>query len=636
MMAHGAGRTVRPRPGRTPLTAVAAALCLLVSAPAAQAPPPVEYRLSFPASQHRWLAVDVRFPDVGEAPLHVRMSSASPGRYARHEFAKNLIEMAFTGADGVRAEVARRGPAHWEVAGHGGEVQVRYRLFGDRVDGTYLAVDATHAHMNAPATLLWAEGLEDRAARLTLARPPGAAWTVATQLFPTADPLTYTAPNLAYLLDSPIEFSDLVLRTFTVSDPADPGHRPTFRVAVHHAGGEAGLAAYVAAVESIVRETAPIFGEFPRFETGTYTFIADYLPAAGGDAMEHRNSTVLTANASLDSPGGRTRLLGSAAHEFVHAWNVERIRPRSLEPFDFTAANVSGELWLAEGFTNYYGALILQRAGLVGLTATLERFTRAIDTVTNRPGRQLRSVVEMSRMAPFTDAATAIDPTNFENTFISYYVWGEAIALGLDLALRERTGGRVTLDGYMRALWEQFGRSESAAPGVVGQPYTPSDAEAVLGRVAGDAAFASEFFARYIDGREVVDYARLLRQAGIVMRPAAPGRASLGALPLGGMRVVRSTAYGSPLHAAGLDRDDAIVSFDGRRVTSVSDLRRLVGSKRPGDRVRLGFRRLGRDLETTVTLAADDRIEIAAAEATGTSPSLAQQAFRQAWLGSRQ
>ena len=636
MIARGAGRTVRPRPGRTSLAAVAAALCLLVSAPAAQAPPPVEYRLSFPAPQHRWLAVDVRFPDVGEAPLHVRMSSASPGRYARHEFAKNLIEIAFTGADGVRAEVARRGPAHWEVAGHRGEVRVRYRLFGDRVDGTYLAVDATHAHMNAPATLLWAEGLEDRAARLTLARPPGAAWTAATQLFPTADPLTYTAPNLAYLLDSPIEFSDLVLRTFTVPDPADPGHRPTFRVAVHHAGGEAGLAAYVAAVESIVRETAPIFGEFPRFETGTYTFIADYLPAAGGDAMEHRNSTVLTANASLDSPGGRTRLLGSAAHEFVHAWNVERIRPRSLEPFDFTAANVSGELWLAEGFTNYYGALILQRAGLVGLAATLERFTRVIDTVTNRPGRQLRSVVEMSRMAPFTDAATAIDPTNFENTFISYYVWGEAIALGLDLALRERTGGRVTLDDYMRALWERFGRSEEAAPGMVGQPYTPSDAQAVLGRVAGDAAFASEFFARYIDGREVVDYARLLRQAGIVMRPAAPGRASLGALPLGGLRVVRSTAYGSPLHAAGLDRDDAIVSFDGRRVTSVSDLRRLVGSKRPGDRVRLGFRRLGRDLETTVTLAADDRIEIAAAEATGTSPSLAQQAFRQAWLGSRQ
>ena len=637
MIARGGGGTIRSRPRGALPAAVAAALCLCISAPRGQAPPPVEYRLSFPAPQHRWLAVDVRFPDAGEAPLHVRMSSASPGRYARHEFAKNLIEIAFTGADGDAVQVTRRGPAHWEVAGHGGEVRVRYRLFGDRVDGTYLAVDATHAHMNAPATLVWAEGMEDRPARVTLARPSGTSWTVATQLFPTGDPRTFTAPNLAYLLDSPIEFSDLALRTFTVPDPADPAYRPTFRIAVHQVGGEAGLEEYVSAVERIVRETAPIFGEFPRFETGAYTFIADYLPTASGDAMEHRNSTVLTAGASLDRPAVRTRLLGSVAHEFVHAWNVERIRPRSLEPFDFTRANVSGELWLAEGLTNYYGALILQRAGLVGLAATLDRFARVVNAVSNGPGRQLRSVVEMSRMAPFTDAATAIDPTNFDNTFISYYVWGEAIGLGLDLALRERTGGRVTLDGYMRALWERFGRPGGDAPGVVGRPYTPADAEAVLGHVAGDAAFAREFFARYIDGREVVDYARLLRPAGIVLRPAAPGRASLGPLPLGGgMRLVRSTSFGSPLHAAGLDRDDVIVSVDGRRVTSASDLRRRVRSKRPGDRARLGYRRLGREMETTVTLAADARLEIVPAESTGASPSSAQQAFRQAWLGSRQ
>ena len=636
MIAHDGGRTARRRPGTAPAAALAAGLCLFVSA-AAQTPAPVEYGLSFPAPQHRWLRVDVRFPDVGDAPLHVRMSSASPGRYARHEFAKNLIDITFTGLGGSPVQVDRLGPAHWEVAGHGGAVRVRYRLFGDRVDGTYLAVDATHAHMNAPATLLWAEGLEDRAARVTLTRPDGAAWNVATQLFPTDDPLTWTAPNLAYLLDSPIEFSDFALRTFGAPDPAEAGYRPTFRVAVHHAGGEAGLAAYVAAVASIVRETAPIFGEFPRFETGTYTFIADYLPAASGDAMEHRNSTVLTADAGLDLPGSRTRLLGSVAHEFVHAWNVERIRPRSLEPFDFTSANVSGELWLAEGFTNYYGALILQRAGLVGLAATLDRFAQVIGAVTNGPGRQFRSVVEMSRMAPFIDAATAIDPTNFQNTFISYYVWGEAVGLGLDLALRERSGGRVTLDDYMRALWEEFGRAGDDVPGVVARPYAAADAEAVLARVAGDAAFARDFFARYVDGREVADYARLLRQAGILLRPVAPGRASLDPLPLGGgMRVIRSTAYGSPLHAAGVDRDDVLTSFDGRRVASASELRRLVGSKRPGDRVRLGFRRLGRERETTVTVAADDRIEIVPAESTGASLSPAQQTFRRAWLGSRQ
>ena len=460
------------------------------SALAQASPAPVDYRLSFPAPAHRWLAAEVRFDDVGASPLHVRMSSASPGRYARHEFAKNLIEIAFTNADGDPAAVERRGPAHWVVSGHGGGVQVRYRLFGDRVDGTYLAVDATHAHMNMPATLLWAEGLEDRPARVTLRPPAGAEWRAATQLYPTADPLVFTAPNLAYLLDSPIELSDFALRTFTVADPADPGYRPAFRVAVHHAGRASAVDGYAEAVERIVRETVPIFGEFPRFETGAYTFIADYLPSASGDAMEHRNSTVLTANATLDRD--RTWLLGSVSHEFFHAWNVERIRPRSLEPFDFTRANVSGALWLAEGFTNYYGALVLQRAGLATLGATLDRFARVIGTVARGPGRQFRSVVEMSRMAPFTDAATAIDPTNFANTFISYYVWGEAIGLGLDLTLRSRSGGRVTLDDYMRALWERFGAPDGepgagVPPGVVTRPYTPADAEAVLGEVAGDA-----------------------------------------------------------------------------------------------------------------------------------------------------
>ena len=356
--------------------------------------------------------------------------------------------------------------------------------------------------------------------------------------------------------------------------------------------------------------------------------------------MEHRNSTVLTANARLDRD--RTRLLGSVSHEFFHAWNVERIRPRSLEPFDFTRANVSGALWLGEGFTNYYGALVLQRAGLAPLGATLDRFTRVIDTVARGPGRQFRSVVEMSRMAPFTDAATAIDPTNFGNTFISYYTWGEAVGLGLDLTLRSRSGGRVTLDDYMRTLWERFGAPDGepgagVPPGVVTRPYTPADAEAVLGEVAGDAAFAREFFARYIEGREVVDYAALLAEAGILARPVAPGRASLGDLPLGGgMRVSRPTAYGSPLYEAGIAQDDVIVSVDGSRVASAPAVGRLLRDRRPGDRVAIVFRRQGRERETTATLAADTRVVLVPAEAAGGDLTPAQRAFREAWLGSRQ
>ncbi|MCY4509685.1 MAG: hypothetical protein OXG35_22375, partial [Acidobacteria bacterium] len=427
---------------------------------------PVSYELRFPRPQQRWMEVAVTVTDLPPGPLSMRMSTASPGRYARHDFAKNVFEVRAADGAGNALEPVRSAMARWDVAGHDGTVRFTYRVYGDRVDGTYLAIDDTHAHLNMPASLMWGDGLEDRPAAVRFEPPPDSGWRVATQLYPTGDPFVFTAPNLPYLLDSPAEVSAFAERTFTVADPVDSGYRPEFRLAVHHTGSESDLDRYAGDVERIVREMVTVFGEFPRFETGRYTFIADYLPTASGDAMEHRNSTVLSAPATL--AGQRRRLLGSVSHEFFHVWNVERIRPRSLEPFDFEDVNPSGELWLAEGFTNYYGALILQRAGLAALPQTLARFGSAIETVERGPGRRFRSAADMSRLAPFTDAATAIDPTNWGSFFISYYTWGEVLGLGLDLLLRARAadgaGPAVTLDDYMRLLWERFGRGGGPTP----------------------------------------------------------------------------------------------------------------------------------------------------------------------------
>ena len=620
--------------------AVAFLFCLLAfgvgrtSQPAAVAP--IEYRLSFPAPQHRWLQVDVSFSQLGETPLRARMSAASPGRYARHEFAKNVLDVQAFDGTGTEVELTRPTAHEWVVTDHDGTVRLRYRLFGDRTDGTYLAVDSSHAHLNMPATLMWSPGLEDRPVRVTFEPPAGSGWKVATQLFPTDDPMVYTAPNLQYLMDSPTELSDFELYTFTVADPTATRNRPTFRVALHH-DGTSGAEPYVASVEAIVREMVTVFGEFPVFETNTYTFIADYLPQANGDAMEHRNSAVLTSSGRLDTPGQAERLLGAVAHEFFHVWNVERIRPQSLEPFDFTDANLSPALWLAEGVTNYYGKLVMMRAGLTTLERTLDTFGATLDVVIASPGRRVNSAVDMSRLAPFTDAATAIDPTNFGNTFISYYTWGEAIGLGLDLTLRTRTGGAVTLDDYMRTLWERFGKSGGSVPGTVDRPYTMADAQAVLADVASDDQFASSFFDRFIDGREVTNYTELLDRAGLVLRPRAPGLASLGRVRLGsGMTVTAPAPYGSPLYEAGIDRDDVLSALDGDRVSSAGDLARILRSKRPGDTVEVGFLRRGAPFESTMTLVEDPGVDIVTVESTGGQLSAEQRAFRNAWLGSQQ
>ena len=282
------------------------------------------------------------------------MSRSSPGRYALHEFAKNVFEMRFADGAGRDAAGDPARPARWVVADHRGSVRMRYRVFGNRIDGTYFSVDATLAHINMPATLAWARGLEARAARVTLTQPPGLAWTVATQLFPTAGSAGLHRAEPAVPDGQP----DSVRRAGAAHASASGRARGAgpagaagaqIRLALRHDGSDADADAYAADLERIVREQQAIFGELPDFDVGSYTFLAAYMPSASGDGMEHRNSTSITGSGSIAA--NRMGLLGTASHEFFHCWNVERIRPKTLEPFNFADANVSGELWLAEGFT---------------------------------------------------------------------------------------------------------------------------------------------------------------------------------------------------------------------------------------------------------------------------------------------
>jgi predicted metalloprotease with PDZ domain len=602
------------------------ALVLVVGHPGGLATEPVRYRLSFPEPQHRWMQVEATFTELTQPVLELRMSRSSPGRYSLHEFAKNVYDVHTFGRDGRELPPVRPDADGWNVGDHGGAVTVKYKVYGDRLDGTYLAVDSTHAHVNMPAALMWARGLEDRPAALAFQQPPGVTWHVATQLHPAATPLEFTAGNLQYLMDSPAEFGPIALRQFSVG--------PTqFRVALHHTGTGTELDAYVRDVEKIVRQEGAIFGEYPDYEPGHYTFLVDDLPYANGDGMEHRNSTVITSPSPLAT--GRMELLDTVAHEFFHCWNIERIRPKGLEPFDLDRANVSGELWLAEGFTQYYGALVLHRAGLADLKSTARSFESLVDTVVNDPGRQARSAQEMSLMAPFIDGGHAVDRTNWQNTVISYYSFGGAIALALDLTLRDRSGSRVSLDDFMQALWRAYGKPGGGREGYVDRPYTIEDAEAMLARVSGDDAFAREFFARFIQGHDAADYPGLLARAGLAVRRQHPGRAWLGDVRLGtrnGARVSTLTAPGWPAYQAGLDQDDELQEVAGRRVNTDSDLSAALERYKPRDRVRIVFiDRTGRPKAATVVLAEDPHLEIVPIEA----PTADQKRFRERWLGGR-
>jgi predicted metalloprotease with PDZ domain len=284
-------------------------VCVLALAAAMMAPRArgeIVYKVTISAPEHHVADVEVTFPDV-TGTLQARMSRSSPGRYAVHEFAKNVYEVHAFDGGGRELTIVRPNPYEWDVPDHDGTVRITYRIFGDLVDGTYLGIDTSHAHMNMPATFMWARGFDDRPERFTFVPPQGSTWKVATQLYPTGDPWTFTAPNLQYMMDSPTELSAYALRQFTVKNP--DGKTFTIRTAVHSEAREQDLDYYAAGVEKIVKEAGAVYGEYPEYEpAATYTFLADYLPWDGGDGMEHRNSTVVTGNGSVRDA------LGTASH----------------------------------------------------------------------------------------------------------------------------------------------------------------------------------------------------------------------------------------------------------------------------------------------------------------------------------
>jgi predicted metalloprotease with PDZ domain len=604
----------------------------LLAAPAAAQQRSVEYEIAFPNAVHHEARVTATFRGVPQGrPLQVRMSRSSPGRYALHEFAKNVYDVATTDASGRPLDVSRPNPHQWDVTPRGATVRVTYTLFGDRVDGTYTGIDATHAHLNMPATFMFARGMDAAPIRVTFRPDPG--WRVATQLKPTADPAVFEAPNLQYFMDSPTEVGPVALRSWTGTYG---GKTYTWRIAAHHPGSDADLDAYTEAAKKIVAEEIAVWGAPADYDFGTYTFLADYMPYDNGDGMEHRNSTIITSSRNITDPEQRIGNLSTLAHEFFHSWNVERLRPRSLEPFDFERENMSGELWFAEGFTSYWDALFMRRAGLFDDARYARDITGDVNTVINAPGRRHFSAVEMAMQAPFVDAAQSIDTQNRGNTFISYYTWGAAIGLGLDLTLRQRFPG-LSLEDYMRATWRQYGQYQSPALAPE-RPYTVNDLRRVLGEVTRDTAFANDFFRRYVEGHEVVDYARLLAPAGFLLRKSAPGRPWLGAFlddDSASVVLTGPAIEGGSFYRAGIDRGDRVFAIGGVPTPSGDSLSAVLRRHAAGETVRMDVRqRTGRH-EVSVTLVENPGVEIVPYEAAGMPVTDAMRAFRRSWLGSR-
>jgi len=281
-----------------------------------------------------------------------------------------------------------------------------------------------------------------------------------------------------------------------------------------------------------------------------------------------------------------------------------------------------------EGFTSYYGPLAMRRAGELTIKEYAEGISFGINTVSFSPGRTFASSRGMSTQAPFVDAATSIDPTNFSNTFISYYTYGAAIGLALDLALREKFDD-VTLDTFMQRVWQEHGKTEI--------PYTTDDLRDVLAQVTNNKRFANEFFASYITGQKLPDYESLLANAGMLLRKANEGDATPGPVTLefaGRAAIIDgNTIIGSPLYKAGLDRGDQILAIDRLKIESPGQWDHAVERYEPGESATIRYIQRGIERSAELVFEEDNELEVVTFEAADMEPGNAQLAFRRNWLG---
>ena len=570
------------------------------------------YEISFDNAIHHEAKIKASFPNVKSHELVVSMSRSSPGRYAIHEFAKNVYAFKATDSKGNKLEVTRKDPYSWNITGHDGTVNVEYTLFGNRADGTYSQIDNTHAHLNMPATFMYADELDHRPIEITFNTPENSNWKVASQLKPV-EGNTYMAPDLYYFMDSPTELSDFSLREFKLDGK-------NIRFALHHDGTDAELDEYFDQVKRIVQQEKQVFGELPDYDYDEYTFIACYLPNVSGDGMEHRNSTILTDTESLKD-GGMKGNIGTVSHEFFHSWNVERIRPNDLEPFNFAMANMSGSLWFAEGFTSYYTNLILHRAKVLTEEEYVKSLNGTFNYVWNSPAHQFFNPIEMSYQAPFVDAATSVDPVNRENTFISYYSYGSILGLALDLELRSKG---LNLDDFMKQVWNTYGKTEVS--------YTIENLQESLKKYAG-SEIADKFFENYIYKSEMPKYNELFVSVGLKLKQDAEKVYFGASLKVNDslVQIISNPKIASPAYTANLTSGDKITTVNGSLISSMEDWENILKESEPGTVLNISFTRDKKEAKTKVTLSKDPTYTISIDE----NADKKAVKTREAWLATK-
>jgi predicted metalloprotease with PDZ domain len=594
----------------------------------AESAEPIRYLLRFPAPQTHYVEVEARVPTGGSPEVELMMAVWTPGSYLVREYARHLEDISAQGPDGKPLTLAKVRKNRWRVQTAGAaEVIVSYRIYARTMSVQGNWVDSSFALLNGAGTFLTVSGSTPRPHEVALVLPE--AWKTSITGLPAASdrrPHHYVAADFDTLVDSPIYAGNPAIYEFQVDGV------PHYLVNE----GEGGLwdgPRSARDVEAIVRAQKAFWGSLPYEK---YVFFNMLTESGGG--LEHKNSTVLMASRwATRTRSGYLSWLNLVSHEFFHTWNVKRMRPVELGPFDYENEVYTPSLWVAEGITSYYDRLLVRRAGLCSIDEYLagdpptpgsdtDKTTNDIERLQTTPGRLVQPL-EASSFDAWIKFYRRDE--NTPNTGTSYYVKGAVVAFLLDSKIRKATGGKKSLDDVMRLAYARY----SGPSG-----FTAEQFRAAAQEVAG--IDLSSWFRKVLETTEELDYAELLDWFGLRFakdekkngNASKPPKAWLGLVTKNeeGRLMVNQVKRGTPGHEAGFNVGDEILAIGDDRIHPDQWSKRMEFF-RPGEKVSILISRRDRLRRIDATFGQEPSREWTLE--ANPEASAGQKGHRKEWIG---
>ncbi len=540
------------------------------------------YTVSMPKPINHLFEVEITIPHSGYSKddyVDFKLPVWRSGRYVVFNFASGVQEFSAAGTNGSELKWFKVDKSTWRVVTTGaGGVTVKYKVFANEFSDRTKGLDNEHAFIDASAVFMYTEHF--RTYPLELKVIPYGNWHVTTGLdYADGKENTLSAPSYDYLADCPIEIGNQKDFNFTVE-----GKRHTLSI---EGEGNYNADTLIKDLTKIVEVNIEFWGELPYDH---FDFIFQ-LTAGDYGGTEHWNSFVIDAPPNVfESKNRYAGFLSTCSHEFFHTWNVKRLRPHGICPYDFTKENYTEELWIAEGTTSYYQQLMLLKAGYGYDTNFIKDLENNIDNDENRPGNKIQTLAESS-----FDAWVKFW-VNTPNKWIAesdYYSKGANVSVLLDLEIRNHSGNEHSLDDVMRAMYERFPIKNGG--------YVNSDFIKVSEEYAGESL--TSFFDSYLYGLAPIDWDKYLSYAGLKLIITKTPHISIGVsgYDMNGNMMISYVQPGSPAEDAGLESGDAIDSLNGVKVNSSTISGRMKDLKE-GDNVRISFIKNGSEKNVSLSV----------------------------------